>query len=118
MIMAHFLELIIREILLNQTILKNFMFIVIAEIQIKKGLESEFKNWIRESNKMLASFDGFIGRRLLESHSGRHLMLVEFENKAKFEKMHQTSEHARIQSTSHSYMDGLPQPKFYNVISQ
>ena len=94
------------------------MFVVIAEIQIKKGLESEFKNWIGESNKILANFDGFIGRRLLESHTGRHLMLVEFESKAKFEKMHQTSEHAQIQSKSHSYMDGLPQPKFYNVISE
>ena len=94
------------------------MFIVMAEIQIKKGLESEFKSWIVESNKRLASFDGFIGRRLLESHNGRHLILVEFENKEKFEKMHQTSEHAQIQSKGHSYMDGLPLPKFYNVISE
>jgi len=94
------------------------MFVVIAEIQLKKGLESEFKNWIVESNKILANFDGFVGRRLLESHTGKHLMLVEFESKEKFEKMHQTAEHARIQSKSHSYMDGPPQPKFYNVISQ
>jgi len=110
--------LIIVEILLNQTMLGNFMFVVIAEIQLKKGLESEFKNWIGESNKTLANFDGFIGRRLLESHNGRHMLLVEFESKEKFEKMHRTSEHAQIQSKSHSYMDGLPQPKFYNVISE
>ena len=110
--------MIIRKILLNQTISKNFMFVVIAEIQLKKGLESEFKNWIVESNKILANFDGFVGRRLLESHTGKHLMLVEFESKEKFEKMHQSAEHARIQSKSHSYMDGLPQPKFYNVTSQ
>ena len=94
------------------------MFVVIAEIQIKKGLESEFKNWIEESNKTLANFDGFVGRRLLESYNGKHLILVEFESKEKFEKMHQTSEHAQIQSKNHSYMDGFPQPKFYNVISQ
>ena len=112
------LQLIIREILLNQTIWGNFMFIVIAEIQLKKGLELEFKNWIAESNKILANFDGFVGRRLLESHNGKYMILVEFESKEKFEKMHQTAEHARIQSKGHSYMDGLPQPKFYNVISQ
>jgi len=93
------------------------MFVVIAEIQLKKGLEPEFKNWVAESNKTLSNFDGFIGRRLLESHSGKHLMLVEFENKEKFERMHQTVEHVRIQSKGHSYMDCLPQPKFYNVVS-
>ena len=94
------------------------MFVVTAEIQLKKGLESEFKNWITESNKILANFDGFVGRRLLESHNGKHMLLVEFESKEKFEKMHKTTEHATIQSKSHSYMDGLPQPKFYNVVSQ
>ena len=110
--------MIIVEILLNQTIFGNFMFVVIAEIQLKKGLESEFKNWVTESNKTLANFDGFIGRRLLESHNGKHLILVEFESKEKFEKMHQTSEHSQIQSKGHSYMEGFPLPKFYNVISQ
>lgn len=111
-------KLIIREILLKQITLENFMFVVIAEIQLKKGAESEFANWIGESNKMLANFDGFIGRKLLESHNGKHLIMVEFESKEKFEKMHQTPEHARIQSKGHSYMDGFPLPKFYNVISK
>jgi len=93
------------------------MFVIIAEVQLKKGLESEFRNWVIESNKMLANFDGFISRRLLESHNGKHLILVEFDTKEKFEKMHQTSEHAKIQSKGHSYMEGLPLPKFYNVLS-
>jgi len=92
------------------------MFVVIAEIQLKKGLESEFKGWVTESNKTLAKFDGFVNRRLLESLNGKHLMLVEFETKEKFEKMHQSDEHARIHSKSHSYMDGSPRPVFYNVI--
>ena len=94
------------------------MFIVIAEIQMTKGVESEFANWIAESNKALSNFDGFIGRKLLESHNGKHLILVEFESKEKFENMHQTSEHAQIQSKGHSYMEGFPLPKFYNVISK
>jgi heme-degrading monooxygenase HmoA len=108
----------IIEILLNRMMLVNHMFVVIAEIQLKKGLESEFKNWVTESNKSLAKFEGFVGRRLLESHNGKHLILVEFESKEKFENMHKTEEHARIQSKGHSYMDGLPKPMFYNVISQ
>jgi heme-degrading monooxygenase HmoA len=104
--------------LLNQVISESYMFIVIAEIQLKQGLESEFKNWITESNKTLAKFDGFRNRKLLESHNGKHLILVEFESKEKFEKMHKTEEHVRIQSKGHSYMDGFPRPMFYNVISQ
>ncbi len=94
------------------------MFIVIAEIQIKNGELDEFKKWITESNKELAKFDGFLRRRLLESHNGKHLILLEFESKEKFENMHKTQEHAKIQSKGHSYMEGLPRPSFFNVISQ
>jgi heme-degrading monooxygenase HmoA len=94
------------------------MFVVIAEIKIKKGLESEFSSWVTEANKTLSKFDGFISRKLLKSHNDEHLILVEFESKEKFEKMHKTEEHAKIQAKNHSYMDGLPKPKFYNILSQ
>ena len=94
------------------------MFVVTAEIQIKKDSEEEFRKWIKESNVELAKFDGFVQRRLLESHNGKHLILVEFETKEKFEAMHKTQEHFRIQSKGHSYMDGLPKPTFYEVVSQ
>ena len=94
------------------------MFVVTAEIQIKKGSEEEFKKWIKESNAELSKFDGFVQRRLLESHNGKHIILVEFETKAKFEAMHKTQEHFRIQSKGHSFMEGLPKPTFYEVVSQ
>ena len=94
------------------------MFIVIAEIQLKKGNEEQFKNWIGESNKELSKFDGFVSRRLLQTRTGKHVILLEFETKEKFEKMHQTQEHARIQSKGHSYMETLPRPTFYDVVSQ
>ena len=94
------------------------MFVVSAEIQIKKGSENEFKNWVQESNKELSKFDGFVRRRLLESPNGKYIILVEFETKEKFETMHKTQEHLRIQSKGHSYMDVPPKPTFYNVVSQ
>jgi heme-degrading monooxygenase HmoA len=94
------------------------MFVVIAEIQVKEGKEDEFKNWIKESNEKLSKFDGFVRRRLLESHNGKHIILVEFETKEKFETMHKTQEHSQIQSKGHSYMESLPKPTFYHVVSQ
>jgi heme-degrading monooxygenase HmoA len=93
------------------------MFVVLAEIQLKKGMEEEFRKWVGESNKALSKFDGFINRRLLQSRAGKHLILVEFENLEKFEKMHQTQEHHQIQSKSHSMMEMPPKPMFYNVVS-
>ena len=94
------------------------MFVVMAEIQIKKGSEDEFKNWIKESNKELSKFDGFVQRRLLETHHGKHVIVVEFQTKEQFESMHKTQEHFRIQSKGHSLMDGPPKPTFYQVVSQ
>jgi len=35
---------------------------VIADIQLKKGTESEFKQWFAESNKTLSKLDGFVSR--------------------------------------------------------
>jgi heme-degrading monooxygenase HmoA len=96
----------------------NLMFVAIVEIQIKKGQENEFKNWFNESNQELSKFDGFVNRRLLESNNGKNIVLVEFETKEKFEKMHQTPEHMRIQSKGHSMMDSPPKPAFYNVVSK
>jgi heme-degrading monooxygenase HmoA len=94
------------------------MFVVAAEIQLKKGSEGEFKNWITESNGELSKFDGFVRRRLLETRAGKHVILVEFETQAKFETMHKTQEHFRIQSKGHSFMEGPPKPTFYEVVSQ
>ena len=94
------------------------MFVVAAEIQLKKGSEGEFKNWITESNGELSKFDGFVRRSLLETRAGKHVILVEFETQAKFETMHKTQEHFRIQSKGHSFMEGPPKPTFYEVVSQ
>jgi heme-degrading monooxygenase HmoA len=94
------------------------VFVAVVEIQLKKGMEEEFKQWINESNKDLAKFDGFVNRRLLATRTGKHTILVEFDSQEKFEKMHQTQEHFRIQSKGHSYMESPPKPVFYEVVTK
>jgi heme-degrading monooxygenase HmoA len=96
---------------------KEVVLVVVVEIELKKGMEEEFKKWVGQSNKELSKFDGFINRRLLQSRAGKHLMLVEFESLEKFEKMHQSQEHHQIQSKGHSMMETPPLPMFYSVIS-
>ncbi|MFB5626970.1 MAG: antibiotic biosynthesis monooxygenase family protein [Nitrosarchaeum sp.] len=94
------------------------MFIVISDIQIKSDSVSAFKNWFSESNKIVSKFDGFVNRRLLESKDGKYRVLVEFESLEKFSKMHQSPEHEKLHSVATTYMDKLPEPKFYTVVSQ
>ena len=107
----------ILEILLNPLVAEYHVFVAVVEVQLKKGMEDEFKNWVNESNKELSKFDGFVNRRLLATRTGKHAMLVEFETQEKFEKMHQTQEHFKIQSKGHSYMETPPRPVFYDVVN-
>jgi len=94
------------------------MFVVISDIQIKPESVNDFKNWFSESNKIVSKFDGFVNRRLLETKDGKHRVLVEFEDLDKFSKMHQSPEHEKLHSTASSYMERLPEPKFFTVVSQ
>jgi len=94
------------------------MFVVISDIQIKPESVSDFKKWFSESNKIVSKFDGFVNRRLLETKDGKHRVLVEFEDLDKFSKMHQSPEHEKLHSTASSYMERLPEPKFFTVVSQ
>jgi len=94
------------------------VFIVISDVQIKPESLNGFKNWFSESNKIVSKFDGFVNRRLLESKDGKHRVLVEFENLEKFSKMHQSPEHEKLHSIATTYMEKLPEPKFYTIVSQ
>ncbi|MCE9651882.1 MAG: antibiotic biosynthesis monooxygenase [Nitrosarchaeum sp.] len=94
------------------------MFVVISDIKIKPESVDDFKKWFSESNKIVSKFDGFVNRRLLETKDGKHRVLVEFEDLDKFSKMHQSQEHEKLHSTASSYMERLPEPKFFTVVSQ
>jgi len=93
------------------------MFIITADIKLKDELESDFKAWFSESNKVLSNLDGFVSRRLLKSPDGTHRILVEPQSKETFEKMHNSEEHAKLHATAVTFMEQPPMPKFYNVIA-
>jgi len=94
------------------------MFVVVADVEIKKDSLEDFKRWFSESNQTVSKFDGFVSRRLLESRDGKHRIIVEFENMDKFSKMHQSKEHDALHEKAISYMEKIPAPKFYNVVAQ
>lgn len=93
------------------------MFVVISDIELKKESMQEFKSWFSESNKIVSRFDGFIGRKLLESPDGRHRIMVTFRDKESFAKMHQTQEHSQIHAQAVRFMARPPMPAFYSVVA-
>jgi len=94
------------------------MFVVIADLKIKKDEEEAYKKTFVETNKFASKFDGFVSRRLLEKSDGSHRILVEFENAEKYGKMHQSPEFDRFQIQSFKHLDILPVPLFYEIIAQ
>ena len=93
------------------------MFVVIAEISIKHGLEFDFKEWFSESNKVFSKVDGFISRRLLKYSNGTYCIIVEHQSKDTFEQMHNSKKHSKLHATAVTFMDLPPTPKFYNVLA-
>ena len=94
------------------------MFVVVADVKLKKDTEADFKKWFSEANQVLSKFDGFVSRQLLESKDGSHRVLVRFDTFENFEKMHNTQEHADLHAKAVTFMEGVPMPKFYNVVAE
>lgn len=94
------------------------MFVVIADVTLKPDSVDDFKKWFAESNKTVSKFGGFISRRLLQSHDGKHRIIVEFDNKENFSAMHQSEEHSKLHSKAITFMESTPSPKFYTVVAQ
>jgi heme-degrading monooxygenase HmoA len=93
-------------------------FVVISDIELKKELMQEFKLWFVESNKTVSKFDGFIARRLLESQDGKHRIMVVFNDRDSFARMHQTQEHAAVHAQAVRFMARPPMPTFYSVVAE
>jgi len=94
------------------------MFVMIADVQLKDGAESDFKNWFSESNKVLSKFPGFVSRRFLKSSDGTYRIVVEHESKETFIKMHQSPEHEKLHPEGHSFMSADPARKTYTVAAE
>lgn len=93
------------------------MFIAIVDITLKKEKVSDFKKWFSDSNRIIEKFDGYISRKLLESSDGTHRILVEFENKDSFVRMHQSPEHSKLHEQIDAFMEKPPTRKMYDVVA-
>jgi heme-degrading monooxygenase HmoA len=94
-------------------------FVAISDIELKKESMQEFKEWFIESNKVVSRFDGFLARRLIESHDGtKHKILVMFRDGESFSKMRMTKEHAEVHAQAMKFMSRPPMPTFYNVVAE
>ena len=94
------------------------MFVMIADVKLKDGVEYDFKTWFSESNKVLSKFPGFISRRFLKSPDGSCRIIVEHESKETFVKMHQSPEHEKLHPAGHSFMSEDPTRKTYTVVAE
>ena len=95
------------------------MFVVIISFPpIRSGKDTEFIEWFARSNQVFSQFNGFINRRLLKPlEGGTYAAIVEFEDEATFQAMHNSPIHDKAGEQVTPLFDGKPTPKFYEVIS-
>ena len=94
------------------------MFVMMADVQLKEGMEDDFKTLFSESNKILSSFPGFVSRRFLKSIDGTYRIIVEHETKETFMTMIQSPEHQEFHPKLHSFMSTEPMKKLFTVSAE
>ena len=92
--------------------------IAVIEVPLKEEKEEEFKNWIHETNLILAKQPGFISRRLGKSKDGKYVIIAEFENEEAHHRIHQTPEHHQISMQLMEFLKQGPSRRFFDIISQ
>lgn len=94
------------------------MFVVIVNFPpIKKGKDTEFREWFAWSNKEFAKNKGFIGRRLLRPvKDGSYVGITEHQSRETFMAMHNSPGHDEAGRRVEPLFDGNPMPTFYEVI--
>ncbi len=93
------------------------MYVVVADIKLKDGVESDFRTWFSKANETLSKLDGFQSRRLLKADNGSHRIIVEHQSKETFIKMHESEEHSKLHAEARTYMAEPPLPRFYEVVA-
>ena len=91
---------------------------MMADIQLKDGMEDDFKTLFSESNKILSSFHGFVSRRFLKSIDGSYRIIVEHETKETFMTMIQSPEHQEFHPKLHSFMSVEPVKKLFTISAE
>lgn len=94
------------------------MFVAIVDIRLKPGAEDAFLQAFSDSNAEISKTVGFVGRRLLKSGDGSLRVLVEYDSREAFERMHQGEIHTKWHKILTSHMSQMPAPKFYQIVAQ
>ncbi len=95
------------------------MFVMMADIQLRDGIEDDFKEWFSESNRILSKFPGFISRRLLQSsNNNSYRVIVEHETRESFVQMHQSPEHEKVHPVGRSFMTSDPARETFSVVAK
>ena len=94
------------------------MFVAIVDIALKPGTEPDFTRAFLDSNKEISKSDGFVCRRLLKSGDGSLRVMVEYDSREEFEKMHQGEIHEKWHKILTSHMSKMPSPRFFQVVAQ
>ena len=94
------------------------MFVMMADILLKDGMEDDFKTLLSESNKILSSFTGYVSRRFLKSIDGSYRIIVEHETKETFMTMIQSPEHQEFHPKLHSFMSVEPVKKLFTISAE
>jgi heme-degrading monooxygenase HmoA len=98
--------------------LEGHLFVAIADIELKKGIEQEFKEWFSRSTRLVAKHDGFIARKLLKSaKGGQYRIIIIMESKEAFAKLHATTEHAKLHAEALTFMTRPPIISAYESVS-
>jgi len=92
------------------------MLVVISDVELKSGAESELMKLFAEQKKILSKIDGFVSRRLLKSVDGKYKIIVEHQSKETFQKMTQCPEHKKIHDETVPFMESHPKPKIFEVV--
>lgn len=93
------------------------MFVAIADISLRPGVEDEFVRSFSDANAEMSGCEGFVSRRLLKSGDGSFRIVVEHDSRETFERMHQSDVHAKWHATMTSYMERPPSPRFFRVVA-
>lgn len=94
------------------------MFVVISHFPpLKEGKDAEFREWFSRTNKEFANFKGLISRRLLKpEQGGNYTAVIEHESRETFLAMQHSPAHAEAAKSIAPLFDGVPAPRFYEVI--
>jgi heme-degrading monooxygenase HmoA len=93
------------------------VFVVLIDFPpIKEGKDAEFREWFAETNHLLGSFEGFIGRRLLKPiNDGNYAAIIEHESRESFMAMRASQAHNEAGKRVAPLFDGSASLRFYEV---